>query len=219
MAVHCRHLASRQLFIFLKVGSQCPSFQHFSTIMHIVPSFDIPIIEFWSVMCLIALLCSNLMPLLASGSRWPLSTSSYMPSTASERDQCGGQARSSRSDPSWKRNARAEWCIDDGFTWPEERDSNHWKAKMWHHCTSHRVSDDWGTCCPLNVPQMDGPGSLTHDAGVGGLFLRRMQCPCPESDGQWTETHWSSAPNGCKTLWTHQVTPCICRCRCGSTQQ
>lgn len=57
-----------------------------------------------------------------------------------------------------------------------ERDSNHWK--MWHLTSS---VGDWGTWCPLVLPQMDGPGSLTHDAAVH--FLRRMQSPCSESDG------------------------------------
>lgn len=134
-------------------------------------------------------------------------TSSYMPSTpwVCEWSMQGWSrpVRQLAPDQIPRENETGElifalmiWWIDDGFTWLGKG------LKPLEDVALHISPGDWGTCCPLSVPQMDGPGSLTHDA-AGVYFFAECRGPCPESDGHGLD----GAPNGCKTLWTRQVTP------------
>lgn len=80
-------------------------------------------------------------------------------------EHCRQQVYSTRWEPSWKRNTRADcldyWFIDGGFTWPGKG-----LKPLEDVALPISPPGDWGTCCPINVPQMDGRGSLTHGAVV-----------------------------------------------------
>ena len=205
ITVRCRHWASRQFF-FLKVGSHCtsipdpPSPTLAASCISYRPWYLV--IEFWCVMCLIALIeCDT-----SDNFRIKITSVHKAAVTWTSApllwEHCRQQVYQHHIRSSWKWSTRADSCIDYLI---------HWRSLY----LTRKGTQTIGRCGTSNLTGLLGnmlPSKCATDGRTGitdawtwrsGLFLCRMQGPCSESDGHVLFGH----PNGCKTLCTHQVTP------------